>query len=143
VGRPHRGREHRGQRSSRCPTTRTPAETFQTTFSILQQAIIIGGPDDADQSALLRYALGKNPKIARDLAAITDPVKFTIAMVRTMDKIKASPRKTAPAPETVPRARMAGVAAVDNQLAKLEAEADKTGDRTKVAKYLRAKQQAA
>jgi hypothetical protein len=45
-------------------------QVFEDAFSIVQQGIIIGGPDDAKTSALLRYALGKNPKKAHELGAI-------------------------------------------------------------------------
>lgn len=99
----------------------------------------MGGPDDAKTSALLRYALGKNPKKAKELAAITDPVKFTFAIAKLEDKLKVAPRKTAPPPDTVVRSSVAGSAAVDSALKRLQDQADKTGDRTKVAAYLRSK----
>ena len=115
---------------------------FEGTFSALQQGIIIGGPDDPTVSAQLRYALGKNPKLARELAAITDPVKFTMRLSKLEDQLKVTPRKSAPAPDTRVGSSVAGATAVDSALTRLQAEADKTGDRSKVAKYLRDKQRA-
>ena len=113
------------------------AATFEDSFSMIQQGIIIGGPDDPKASALLRYALGKNPKKAAELAAIKDPVKFTWAVAELNLKLKVSNTKGAPPPDRAIRSSVAGAAAVDNQLVRLEAEADRTGDRSKVAAYRR------
>jgi hypothetical protein len=118
------------------------AEAFADTFSPVQQGIIIGGPEDPKSSALLRYVLGKNPAKAAELAAIKDPVRFAFAVARLETQVKVTTRKPAPPPDTRVRAAGAGMAAVDGTLAKLEAEAEKTGDRTKVAAYLRTKRQA-
>lgn len=114
-------------------------DTLETTFSPVQMGIVIGGPNDPKTSAALRYALGKNPKKARELAAIADPVKFAFAIAHLETQLKVTPRKTAPAPERMARSSTAGVSPVDNTLAKLQAQADKTGDRSKVAAHLRAK----
>lgn len=114
-------------------------DALETTFSPVQMGIVIGGPNDPKTSAALRYALGKNPKKARELAAIADPVKFAFAIAHLETQLKVTPRKTAPAPERMARSSTAGVSPVDNTLAKLQAQADKSGDRTKVAKYMRDK----
>jgi hypothetical protein len=119
------------------------ALAFEDTFSAVQQGIVLGGPDDAKTSALLRYALGKNPKRAKQLATIDDPVKFAIAIGKLETELKVTPRKSAPPPDRVVRSSVAGSAAVDSRLTELQAQADKTGDRTKVAAYLRQKKQAA
>lgn len=118
-------------------------QAFEDQFSAVQQGIVLGGPDDAKTSALLRYALGKNPKRAKMLASIDDPVKFAIAIGKLETELKVTPRKTAPAPDRVLRSSVAGSAAVDSRLKELQDQADKTGDRTKVAAYLRNKQKAA
>lgn len=115
---------------------------FEDTFSLVQQGIVIGGPEDPKTAALLRYALGKNPGKAKELAAIKDPVKFAFAVARLETQLKVTPRKAAPAPDKPVRSTVAGAAAVDNQLLRLQEEADRTGDRTKVAAYLRDKQRA-
>lgn len=111
------------------------AQVFEDTFSPVQQGIILGGPDDPKASALLRYALGKSPKKAKELAAIEDPVKFSFAVANLEKQLKVTPRKTAPAPDRVVRSSAPGAAAVDNQLERLRAEAAKTGDMSKVLKY--------
>lgn len=108
----------------------------QDMMNLTQQGIILQG---ADNPATLVYALGKNPKKAKELSTITDPVKFAFAIAKLETQLKVVPRKSAPVPERQVRSSVAGAAAVDNQLAKLQAEADKTGDRSKVARYLREK----
>lgn len=118
------------------------AEAFSDAFNPVQQAIIVAGPDDPKAAALLRYVLGKNPGKAAELAAIKDPVKFAFAVSKLETQVKVTTRKLPPAPDRVVRASGAGTAAVDSALAKLEADAEKTGDRTKVAAYLRQKRQA-
>lgn len=118
-------------------------QSFEDTFSVLQQGIIVGGPDDAKSSALLRYALGKNPAKAQELAKIKDPVKFAFAVAKLENQLKVTPRKVAPAPDARVRSGVPGAAALDGELARLQAEADKTGDRSKVAAYLREKQRRA
>jgi cell fate (sporulation/competence/biofilm development) regulator YlbF (YheA/YmcA/DUF963 family) len=115
------------------------ADALESTFSALQMGIVIGGPNDPKTSAALRYALGKNPKKARELAAITDPVKFAFAIAHLETQLKVTPRKSAPAPERMARSSTAGVSPVDNTLAKLQAAADKSGDRSKVVAYMRTK----
>jgi cell fate (sporulation/competence/biofilm development) regulator YlbF (YheA/YmcA/DUF963 family) len=113
------------------------SDTLESTFSPLQMGIVLGGPNDPKVSAQLRYALGKNPKKARELAAITDPVKFAFAIAHVEVQLKVTPRKTAPTPERMARSSTAGNSPVDNTLAKLQAAADKSGDRSKVVAYMR------
>lgn len=105
----------------------------QTTLSPLQQNVILHG---IDKPELVVYALGSNPAKAKELAAITDPVKFAIAVGKLETQLKVTPRKTPPAPERQVRGTASG-ATIDNTLERLEAEADRTGDRTKVNQYKR------
>jgi hypothetical protein len=91
----------------------------------------------AKKRAELVYAVGKSPKILRELAAISDPLKFAARLGEIQAAMKITPKRTAPPPETSPRG-VSGVAmGADAKLAELEAEADRTGDRTKVAAYRR------
>lgn len=107
------------------------AETEATSvLSTVQQGVIVQG---AENPALLIYALGKSPAKAKELAAITDPVRFAFAVARLETQVKTTPRKP-PAPESKVTGS-APVASTDRQLERLEAEAEKTGDRTKVAAY--------
>jgi hypothetical protein len=110
----------------------------QSTFSIPQQSIIVAG---AENPALLIYAMGRSPVKAKELAAITDPVKFTFAIAKLEAQLKVTPRKAPPAPEKQIRSTggvpMSG--AVDSTLERLRDEAAKTGDMTKVMAYKRQK----
>lgn len=105
------------------------------TLSVNQRGLIIQG---ADKPELLVYALGKNPAKAKELAGITDLVKFAFAVAKLETQLKVAPRANVPpAPERQVRGSAAGAVGVDNTLARLQAEADKTNDRSKVAAYLR------
>lgn len=108
------------------------------TLSVNQRGLIIQG---ADKPELLVYALGKNPAKAKELAGITDLVKFAFAVAKLETQLKVAPRQAPPAPERQVRGTAGGSTAVDNQLARLEAEADRTGDRSKVIAYKREKRQ--
>lgn len=106
----------------------------QSTLSQLQQNVILHG---VDKPELVIYALGSNPAKAKELAAIKDPVKFAIQLGKLETQLKVQPRKDLPLPESKVRGTTAGATAVDNTLARLEAEADRTGDRSKVVAYKR------
>lgn len=108
----------------------------QELFNVTQQGIVLQG---ADNPALVIYALGKNPKKAKELSAITDPVKFAFAVARLEKEMKVTPKKSAPPPEKVPTGTGRTSGAVDSTLERLRAQAEKTGDYTKVAAYKRQK----
>ena len=110
----------------------------QETLSQTQQGIILQG---AENPALLVYALGKNPKKAKELASITDPVKYAFAVAKLETQLKVTNRKAAPPPEKTVRGTGSVSGTVDSQLERLRAEAEKTGDHTKVIAYKRAKRQ--
>jgi hypothetical protein len=107
-------------------------ELVQQNLNVTQQGIVIQG---AENPALVVYALGKNPKKAKELASITDPVKFAFAIAKLETQLKVTNRKAAPPPETVIKgtARMSG--AVDSTLERLREEAERTGNYTKVMQY--------
>lgn len=110
-------------------------------LSVNQQGIIVNG---ADNSALVVYALGKNPAKAKELASIKDPVKFAFAIAKLETTLKVTQRKAPPPPEKVVRGSAPVSAGKgDAQLAKLEAEAERTGDRSKVIAYNREQRRAA
>ena len=118
-------------------------ETVKDTLSTIQQAIIL---DAAEDSPLLVYALGKSPQKLREITAITNPVKFAAAIGKLETQMKVQPKKTAPVPERAIRSSAAVAGAVDSQLERLRAEAEKSGDSTEVLRYkaqLRAKKTAA
>lgn len=109
-------------------------DLIKETLSVTQQGIIVKG---AANAAHIVYALGKNPKKAKELAAISDPVEFAFAVARLETQLKVTNRKTPPPPEktVTGNARVSGT--VDNQLERLRAEAAKSGDYTKVNEYKR------
>ena len=110
------------------------------TMTPLQQSVILNG---ADKPELLVYALGRNPAKAKELAAIKDPVKFAFAVAKIETQLKVAPKKMPPPAERPIRSSAGSATGVDNTLARLQAEADKTGDRSAVAKYLRERKKAA
>lgn len=101
-------------------------------LSITQQGIIIAG---AKNSAIVLYAIGKNPEKAKEFAAITDPVKFCFAIAQWEPELKVTPRKTPPPPERSVRGGTTPPITNDVALKRLEDEADRTGNRTKVIQY--------
>lgn len=107
-------------------------ELVQQNLNVTQQGIVIQG---AENPALVVYALGKNPKKAKELASITDPVKFAFAIAKLETQLKVTNRKAAPPPETVIKGttRMSGT--VDSTLERLREEAERTGNYTKVMQY--------
>lgn len=110
-------------------------------LSITQQGVILHG---ADNPALLIYALGRDSKRAKELAAITDPVKFAFAVAKLETQLKVTPRKSAPVPDKTVRGSAPVTGTVDKKLQELEAKAEKTGDRSEIVRYkraLKAKQQ--
>lgn len=104
----------------------------QDKFNVTQQGIILQG---LENPALVVYALGKNHKKAAELAGITDPVRFAVAIGKLETQLKVTTRKSPPPPpKTVSgTGRVSG--AVDSTLDRLRTEAEKTGDYTKVLKY--------
>jgi len=110
-------------------------------LSQVQQGIIVQG---AKNPALVVAAIGMNPKKLAELAAIKDPVQFAVAVGELGAQLKVTNRKPATAPEkTAPRSSMSGASAVDNQLAKLQETAARTGDRTPVIRYLQGREKQA
>jgi len=103
------------------------------TLSVVQQGIIVRV---ASKPALVVYALGKNPKKAKELASITDPIKFAFAVANLEKDLKVT--KKAPAPERKVATGSAPLSGkVDPQLERLRADAAKTGNYSKVSEYKR------
>ena len=104
----------------------------QELFNITQQGVVLQG---ADNPALVIYALGKNPKKAKELSDIKDPVKFAFAVAKLEKELKVTNRKAAPPPERIVSGTGRVSGAVDSTLERLRAEAEKTGNMTKVIQY--------
>ena len=106
------------------------------TLSVTQQGIIVQG---ADNPALVIYALGKNPKRLKDIAAIEDPIEFAFAVSKVEAQLKVKDRNAPPPPEKRTAGSTGGATGADATLDKLRAEAAKTGDYSKVIAYKRQK----
>ena len=108
----------------------------QEALNVTQQGIIVQG---AENPALLMYALGKNPKKAKELSSITDPVKFAFAVAKLETQLKVTNRKAPPPPEKTVQGTGGTAGAVDSTLERLRAEAEKSGDYTKLLQYKKQK----
>ena len=104
----------------------------QELFSVTQQGVVLQG---ADNPALVIYALGKNPKKAKELSEIKDPVKFAFAVAKLEKELKVTNRKAAPPPERIVSGTGRVSGAVDSTLERLREEAARTGNMTKVVQY--------
>lgn len=110
-------------------------ENAKTALDVTQQGIILQG---ADNSALIVYALGKNPKKAAELGAIKDPIKFAFAIAKLETKLKVESKKVAAtAPEKVVTGGQRSTASSDSTLEKLREEAQRTGNTDKLMAYKR------
>ena len=106
-------------------------EAVRDALDVAKQSVIIQG---AENPALVVYALGKNPQKLEQLSKISDPIQFAMQIARLESKMKVSTRKPPPPEKTI--AGNASISAsTEATLEKLEAEAERTGDRTKIIKY--------
>ncbi|MCZ3068069.1 hypothetical protein NYZ02_05485 [Acinetobacter baumannii] len=99
-----------------------------------QQGILIHA---AEKPELLIYHLGTNPQKAKELAAITDPIQFAFAAAKIDAQIKMTARKPSTSPERKPSGSASLSGTVNSKLESLRAEAERTGDYTKVNEYKR------
>jgi len=105
------------------------------TLSIAQQNALLKG---AVRPEVVVYLLGTHPKKLEELAAIKDRDRFIAAIARMeVKEVSITGTKAKPIPETGVQVGGGTRGATDKVLEKLEAEADKTGDRTKVIEYKR------
>jgi len=110
-------------------------DLVQNSLDVMQQNIIIHGADD---SSLLVYALGRNPKKLEELSAVRDPVEFAFRVAKLEEKLKVTSKK-APAPEKkISGSKAGGLSGkADQTLERLRKEAERTNDYTKVTAYKR------
>ncbi len=88
----------------------------------------------AKDPALLLYAIGKDEKRLQELAKISDPVEYIFAVARMETQLRTSSRK----PSSVPEKSVKGSATTmgsDKRMDQLIAEAQRTGDGTKLRQY--------
>jgi hypothetical protein len=109
-------------------------EEVKAAFSDAQQVVLMRAPKN---SANVIYALGKHPAKAAELAKISDPIELAAELARLEGKLTVSKRNAPPPPEQIVRGSASLSAGTDKHLERLEAEAQRTGDRTKVVQYKR------
>lgn len=109
-------------------------DAVAATLSRDQVAAIIQGADD---SAKVIYALGRHPDRLKALASEPNIVKFIAKVAKLEGSVKVTNRRQAPAPDRPARGSAPFSGGSDKTLAKLEAAADRSGDRTAVVNYKR------
>lgn len=100
---------------------------------ILQAAIL----NYCDNPAKIVLALAKHPAKLEQLASEPDPIKFILKIKDIERNLKVVNRKKPPSPEseTIQSGSASLSTSVDKELEKLEKEADRTKDRTKLVAY--------
>lgn len=109
--------------------------TVVAALSMEQQAVAL---QSANDPAALVVALAKSPAKLAELAKIDNPWKLSAAIARMEGSVKVTTRKKASALDR-PATGSASMqtANADAELERLEKEAEKTGDRSKVQRYKR------
>jgi hypothetical protein len=108
-------------------------ETVATSFPRPWQfaAIVKAAADPA----LFLYALSKSEAKRDELAKFEDPIKMAAAVARMEGAVKVTKGRKAPAPDRAQSGSASMPGGSDKQLEKLEKEADRTGDRSKLIAY--------
>jgi hypothetical protein len=107
-------------------------EVALTALNQVQQAVIVRV---ADNPALVLYSLGKHPGKLAELSQTTDPLKLAAAIAKLEGTLKVTPKRKAPQPEEIESGNASFSPGADKTLAKLEAEAERTGNRTALIAY--------
>jgi hypothetical protein len=107
-------------------------DTVAASLDLVQQAVIVKA---ANNAALFYYALSKSPGKLEELRKIKDPVKMAAAVARMEGAVKVVKGRKAPDPDRPLRGSAQMPGGADKLRDKLEAEADRTGDRTKLQRY--------
>lgn len=128
-----------GKSALKAPNFESAEDLVKESLNEKQQAILI---KCSKNPSLLVLALGSNPKRLKELAALTDLADFTYELASTEGQLKVQKRSTIPEPEKRVQGATGAVAAAENTLDKLRAEAERTGDYSKVMAHKRAKKAA-
>lgn len=118
----------------RVPDMEDAKETVRAVLSPEQQAVLVQA---ADNPAAMIYALAKSPGKLAELSKQDNFIKLGAMVARMEQGVKVVPKKKAAEPERVRTGNARPGGSTDKQLAKLETEADRTGDRTKLVAYKR------
>lgn len=106
---------------------------------LLQSAVVAY----ADDPAKVVYALAKHPAKLAALAQEPDPIKFVLAMRDLERNLKVVNRKRPPNPEAeTVQSGTAHLSGGDKELQRLEKEAERTGNRSKLVAYKASKRAA-
>jgi hypothetical protein len=105
-------------------------------LDLVKQGILV---DICDDPHSVVAVLGKNPTKLKELSEITNPLQFVKALAQLEAKIKVAPKVAKKAPVDSAVRGSTGGSMSDARLDQLRADADKSGDRTKVIAYIRAK----
>lgn len=120
--------------AKRVPDMDEAEEFVLKTFDQTQQGILVQAAEDA---AVLAYALAKNPKKAKELAGERNHILFTKKLALMEASLKTSTRKAPPPTDKPLKGTSSTRGAVDGELDRLRADAEKTGDFSKVMAYKR------
>lgn len=122
-------------------------DAFETARAALGEAKFIGIAqilDEGTDAARFFYALGQNPKELQAIASQSDPVRLVKEIAKLEGQLKMTRRKAPIDPDTPERGSgKISKTGADKKLEKLEAEADRTNDRTAVIAYKRKLREAA
>jgi len=89
----------------------------------------------ANDPATFIYALGKHPAKLQELLGIKNSTKQIAAIVRMEASLKVGQGRKPPEPDRPSKGNASAATKTDKELARLEKEADRTGDRTELIKY--------
>ena len=103
-------------------------EVFQTLPEPIQALMML-----TEKPAVLVYGLAKNPAKLEQLSKL-DPARAAMMIGKLEDKFTVTTRSKAPQPDT-PLRGSASLGGSDKELARLEKEAERTGDRTALIRY--------
>lgn len=107
-------------------------------LSEVQQAVIAS---TAANPALVIYAAGKNPARLAELTSVEDPLKLAYQLGKMESKMTITKRTRPPNPDTPVRGSSVAMGDSAKQIEKLEKEAERTGDRSKIIAFKSAQKQ--
>jgi hypothetical protein len=124
--------EKKAKLASAVPDLDDLQATVESSLDLIQQAVMVKAANDP---ALLMVALARNPDKLAELAKIKDPIKLASAIARMEGGVRMVTKRKAPPPDRAQSGSAAVVSDSDKQMEKLEAEAERTKDRSKLIAY--------
>lgn len=108
-------------------------------LSQVQKDVILHYADSPEKACLVVAALGRNPERLASFAAIKDLGSLIKEMTKLEVRTELKSKTTTPPPERRISGSGSKTGAVDKELERLQAIADKTGDRTPVIRHIQEK----